>query len=225
MRELVARLAPHPVTQLGLDLSGEAGREAWWVAALLLAAARNEASGLAAARGLLDAGLASPAALAETDPEALADALEVLGEAPAAAAAARLLRASRALARGPGARLDALARHCDGLEDLGGRLARLGSGIGVATVLRFLRPLRELWPAAAEVPLAPAARAAALHLAWIAEGEDEEGAPGSLLRRWRATSLAPPFHDVEAALERLGARACLRGRTERCPLGAACPAR
>jgi len=31
--------------------------------------------------------------------------------------------------------------------------------------------------------------------------------------------------DLEAALERLGARACLRNRVERCPLGDRCPAR
>jgi hypothetical protein len=92
-------------------------------------------------------------------------------------------------------------------------------------VARFLRPLRERWPAAREVPLSPAARAAALHLGLLREGEDEEGEPGALraaLLRWPE---APALADAEAALARLGERACLRGRTARCPLGADCPAK
>lgn len=226
MRQLVTRLAPHPASQLGLDLASEAGRAAWWVAALVLAGAAGEAPGLAAARGLLDAGLASPEAVAGAAAEQLAAALETLGERRAGAVAARLLRASRALTQGrPHGALEELARGCDGLEELGSRLARLAPGVGASAVLRFLRPLRDVWTAAAETPLAPAARAAALHLGWIGETEDEEGAPGALRRHWEETAGAPPFRDVEAALERLGSRACLRGRAQRCPLGAACPAR
>lgn len=225
MRQLVARLAPHPATRLGLDLESEGGRGAWWSVALLLAAAGTETRGLAAARALLDAGLAAPPALRDAAPPRLTEALAGLGERRAATLAVRLLRAARALAQQPEAGLDALARHCEGLEELGTRLAGLAPGVGVSTVLRFLRPLRDVWPAAAEVPLAPAARAAALHLAWIGEGEDEEGAPGALRRHWERTAQAPPLRDVEAALERLGSRACLRGRVERCPLQTACPAR
>jgi hypothetical protein len=225
MRELVGRLAPHPATQLGLELASEAGRAAWWVAALVLAGAAGEAQGLAAARGLLDAGLASPDAVARAAPQVLAAALAVLGERRAGAVASRLLRASRALAQGSDGALEPLERSCEGLEELGSRLARLAPGIGASAVLRFLRPLRDVWPSAAETPLAPAARAAALHLGWIGEAEDEEGAPGALHRHWQETAGAPPFRDVEAALERLGSRACLRGHVRRCPLGSACPAR
>ena len=99
-----------------------------------------------------------------------------------------------------------------------------GNGIGRATVLRFLRPLRETVGGAREVPLAPAARAAAIHLGWIDESDDEEGEPVSLRARIaRDDDDAPPFADVEAALERLGAASCLRGRVKSCPLGAECP--
>ena len=33
----------------------------------------------------------------------------------------------------------------------------------------------------------------------------------------------PHMIDIEAALERIGRRACLRGRVSRCPLGSDCP--
>jgi hypothetical protein len=58
----------------------------------------------------------------------------------------------------------------------------------------------------------------------MSESDDEEGEPSSL-RSYLARSEddAPPFADVEAALERLGAASCLRGRVKSCPLGAECP--
>jgi hypothetical protein len=139
--------------------------------------------------------------------------------------AQRLARAGRSLAERHGGSLAALAAQAEDLEELGGRLAALASGVGTATVLRFLRPLRDLWPAAAEIPLEPAARAAAVHLGWLAEGADEEGAPAALRAVLLREPEAPPLADVEAALARLGARSCLRQRPDRCPLGARCPAR
>ena len=70
-----------------------------------------------------------------------------------------------------------------------------------------------------------AARAAALHLGWLAAGEDEAGEPGALRAWLRELPDAPPLADVEAALERLGAAACLREAVARCPLQARCPLR
>ena len=108
----------------------------------------------------------------------------------------------------------------DGLEALGGALAALAPGLGAATVTRFLAPLRALWPAAADLPVEPAVLAAGCHLGLLAEDQDLEGAAAVLV----ATSKGPDPVDLEAALARLGRRACLRGRYARCPLGASCPA-
>ena len=121
--------------------------------------------------------------------------------------------------------LDALARSTDGIEELARRLAGLAPGVGTATVARFLRPLRHRWPSAWEVPLTPAARAAAVHLGWIDEWADTEGEPGALAAFLRDEVEAPALADVEAALGRLGAAACRRNRTRRCPLEDGCPAR
>ena len=109
-------------------------------------------------------------------------------------------------------------------QDLAARLARLAPGVGTATVTRFLRPLRDRWPAAREIPLSAAARAAAVHLSLLREGEDEEGEPGALRSALLREADAPVLADVEAALGRLGERSCLRQRPARCPLGQACPA-
>lgn len=222
---LVTRLGAHPTTRLGLDLGDASAREAWWSTAIVLSGASSEARGLAAARHMLEKGLASPGALAAVEAADLAAPLEALGERRAGPVAARLLRSSRSLAERWRGSLEDLARDADDLEELGTRLVRLAPGVGAATVLRFLRPLRSFWPAAAETPLVPAARAAAVHLGWIGDSDDEEGSPAALRRHWEETHGAPHFHDVEAALEALGRRACLRERAERCPLGGECPAR
>ena len=91
-------------------------------------------------------------------------------------------------------------------------------------MLRTLRPLRPFWSAANETPLADTARAAAIHLGLLDESADPEGDPAGLRETCaeRAPELA--FVDIEAALERLGARACRSGRTTRCPFGGDCPA-
>ena len=88
---------------------------------------------------------------------------------------------------------------------------------------RFLRPLRERWPAAAELPLTPAARAAARHLGWIDASDDLEGEPSALRRALADLGDSLAFSDIESALERLGRRACVRERADRCPLEAICP--
>jgi endonuclease III len=90
-------------------------------------------------------------------------------------------------------------------------------------VTRFLRPLRARWPAAAELPLAPAAHAAARHLGWIDASDDPESEPTALRRALAELGVTPSFGDVESALERLGRRACMRERADRCPMETICP--
>jgi hypothetical protein len=92
-------------------------------------------------------------------------------------------------------------------------------------VLRFLRPLRGVWSAARETPLADTARAAATHLGLIGDDDDLEGEPSALQRELAERAPGVSFADAEGALERLGALACRAGRTQRCPLADACPAR
>lgn len=195
------------------------------MAACLLAGRADEAVAERGFRALADARLATPAAIAGG---ALAPVERTLAEAgypQPDRTAAKLMRACTALAQRHRGSLEALAAGAEGLDDLAARLAALAPGIGAATVATFLRPLRDRWPAAPEVPLAPAARAAAVHLGLLAEGEDEEGEPGALRAALARDPGAPALSDVEAALDRLGRRACLRGRSDRCPLGADCPAR
>jgi hypothetical protein len=65
----------------------------------------------------------------------------------------------------------------------------------------------------------------------LMEHEDREGEPGALraaLRvdaALRAGAAPPSLADVECALARIGAVACARGLSARCPLGDACPLR
>jgi len=224
-RELVERLGPHPVTTLGIDLDAAGGPERWLLAACLLAERGSQASALEAARRLAASGLGDPVACVGAGTARAQAILAAAHRSRPEATARRLARAGARLRERHGGSLATLASGADGLEELGARLAELAPGIGAATVLRFLRPLRERWPAARDVALDPAARAAARHLGWLAEGEDEEGAPGALLARLRVVSDAPPLEDIEAALGRLGTRSCRRERPERCPLADACPAR
>jgi endonuclease III len=224
-RRILERLGPHPTAVLGIDLAEDEALGPWLVAACLLAGRARETVACEAYRALARARLASPAEIAKADPPALHRTLAGAGYPKPESAALKLVRAAAALEARYGGSVAALASDAEGIEDLSCRIAQLAPGIGAATVARFLRPLRERWPAAREVPLAPAARAAALHLGLLREGEDEEGEPGALrsaLLRWAD---APALADVEAALARLGERACLRGRSDRCPLGADCPAK
>jgi hypothetical protein len=208
-----------------LDLDEPADVARWFTAACLLASRGGEARALEAFQELERGGGARIDRLAEGDAERVCAALQRAGYRQPEALAGRLVRAAASLAEAHGGSLEALAAAADDLETLGASLARLASGIGAATILRFLRPLRGIWPSAREVPLAAPARAAAVHLGLLREAEDLEGEPGALRATLRDLGDPPDFADVEAALERLGARACLRDRPERCPLGEACPAR
>ncbi len=171
------------------------------MAACLYSGGAAEALATDAFRALAARDLDTPAALAAAAPEAIARILEQARLPRAEARAGTLVRACRALMERHGGSLARLAADAEGLDELGARIARLARGVGAATVACFLRPLRGLWPAAADLPLSPAAQAAAAHLGLIWTGD----------------------LDLEAALERLGRRACLRGRSERCPLGRDCP--
>lgn len=224
-RALLEHLGPHPWTTLGAGLDDEVQIGRWLVLACLLSAVRDERRALDAFADLAELGLDSPGDLAGAPAGAAAPALEARGVPRAERVAHQLSRACRALEARHGGSLDTLAGESESLESLGGRLAALGPGIGRATVIRFLRPLRARWPAAAEVPLDPAAHAAALHLGWLDAGDDLEGAPGALGRRLDDLADPPALCDVESALERLGRRACLRERADRCPMGASCPLR
>jgi hypothetical protein len=215
--ELVAHLGPHPATRAGIDPGADADTARWLLLALLLGARIDEERALAALRHFEERGLddvASAAALLERArvprPESVA---------------ATAVRACRALAERWQGSLAKLVSSGDDLDAVGADLVALAPGLGRATALRVLRPLRDRFAVAREVPLAPAARAAAVHLGWLAEGDDEEGEPASLRARVANDADAPSFADVEAALERLGTAACLRGRVETCPLGDACPLR
>lgn len=224
-RELVQRLGPHPAAQLGLAPDGPEDPGGWFVAACVLSASSGEERGLAATGRLADAGLATPADLLAGGADALLTALEQSAVPRPARLAGSLVRAARTLGERYAGSFDRLAGESDGLDDLGARLAALAPGVGAATVLRFLRPLRGRWSAAADTPLDPAALAAARHLGWLVGGADEDGDPAALRAALAREPVPAAFGDVEAALERLGRRACLRGRIERCPLGEGCPAR
>jgi hypothetical protein len=221
---LVEHLGGHPAGELGLDLDDARDAGRWLVASCLLAGRGEEADALRAFRGLTEAGLEHPEAIAMAAPERLEAVLAGSGAARPGPLAWLLVRASTALAEAGGSP-EALAREAEGFEDLAGRIARLAPGIGKATVLRFLQPFRDRWPAALEAPLTPAARAAAVHLGLLAEGEDAEGEPGGLRAALREIPDGPALTDTEAALDRLGRQACLRNRPARCPLAKACPAR
>ena len=223
-RGLVGLLGGHPLAALAIEpADGDAELLRWWVAALLLSSRRDAARAESAFGALCEAGLVTLETLGTATAETVAAHLEAAGARDPQSPALRLVRSARSLAEGHQGSLEALARGCTALEELGEHLARLSPGIGTGTVLRFLRPLRDQWPAAREIPLTRAARAAAIHLGWIGESDDEEGEPGALCAFLARGARAPRLRDVEAALERLGRTACLHERIDRCPLEASCP--
>ena len=224
-RRAVETLGRHHAPGAGLDLSAPGDRARWLVLARLLSERVREEVALAAfARLSADPG-ATPEQLGEAGPVRVAAVLGAAGLPRAEQVAPVLCRAAASLCSRHAADLDRLVAESDGLEALGGALAALAPGLGVATVLRFLRPLRGAWPAARETPLARPARAAAIHLGLLGVSEDLEGEPAALFVACaqRVPELSPI--DVEAALERLGAAACRSERVARCPLGSDCPAR
>jgi hypothetical protein len=223
--DLIARFGGHPLGELGVDLETSDGLGRWLLMACLYGGRVDDGIAAAAVRSLASAGLAVPSRVAEASPEALESRLDA-AKYPAPDVAARMLwRVSDSLTQRYGGSLDRLANQSDQLEDLAAHLASLAPGFGAARVARFLRPLRDRWPVAREIPLLPAARAAAQHLGLLREGEDDDGEPGALRAALRSDPASPALADAEYALERLGARACRRNRTARCPLGESCPAR
>ncbi|MFQ5415858.1 MAG: hypothetical protein ACE5FL_02295 [Myxococcota bacterium] len=224
-RALVESLAGHSVAALGIDPEdvGDSGR--WFVAALLLNASRSETAACDAARALAREALGAPHELAAADAERVAALLSATKVPKPEVAARVLLRACGALVERWDGSFTALAGDADDLETLGGRIAKLAPGVGRAAVTRFLRPLRGAWSAAAEIPLTPAALAAGICIGWLPDGVDDDGSANALRGALAAQDDPPRPSDVEAALERLGARACLRGRADRCPLRDRCPRR
>jgi len=225
MRQLVERLGGHPLRELGIDPNSPEDRGRWLIAACLRSGRVEGAVAGRAYRSLVEAGLPSPSEIAAADPITVAMRLADVGYPKPEVAAQRVFRASSALVERWNASLEELASEACDLDDLGARITRLAPGLGAATALQFLRPLRDVWAAARETPLSPASLAAGEHLGWLRAGEDSDGEPGAL-RAALANEVDPPeLADVEAALDRLGRRACGRNRPERCPLGDDCPAR
>jgi len=222
-RELVERLGGHPAAELAIDLAAPGGTGRWFVAACVMAERAPDEKRRDAVRALAGAGLLEPGQLAAAGLEPVRARLEEAGHPSAEPLAHRLVRASTRLVEHHEGSFDGLAGGCDDLETLGGAIAALAPGVGASTVLRFLRPLRERWSAAGETPLDPAARVAAVHLGWLDDGD--EGGAGTLAAHLADDPDPPLLADLEAALARLGSRACRRGDTRRCPLGESCPAR
>ena len=145
-RLVVGELAGHPAGGLGieLELGDDSGLGRWLVACMLLSSRVGEARALAAYRALEGAELADPGCIAKGGRDATLAAVLGAADFPdPERSAARLERASRALAERWGGSLDALASDADGLEELGTRLASLAPGLGPGTVARFLRALRD----------------------------------------------------------------------------------
>jgi hypothetical protein len=225
-RWIVSRLGSNPAASLGLDPHRDEDLARWLVAVCLRSGrAGDEACVERSFRALSEKGLDTPAGVVGLGPRAVEAALLEARHPQAARAAARVARACRALLDDYGGSVERLASRADGLDELGARIAALAPGLGAASVAAYLRPLRDRWPDAAELPLSPAARAAAVHLGLIDEGQDEEGEPGALRAALGREPDAPDLADVEAALTRLGTRSCLRGRVDRCPLRDECPLR
>lgn len=133
---------------LGLDLSDGENQTlfAWLAGSVLLSAERNEAKARQAFSDLAQAGLTRPEALAAADPERVRAVLAEVGVRAPEKRAFTLVRAARALVRDYAGSLERLHGQAEGPEDLGGRLAQLAPGFGAASVRRFLRGLRHVWP-------------------------------------------------------------------------------
>jgi hypothetical protein len=222
--ELVARLGPHPARRWGLDLGVDADLARWLVAACLLAVRQDEAAAGAARAALAAEGLDAPDALARASPAAVTQRLAAARYPKPEITAARLVRVSANLIERHSGSLAALLAEADGLAEAGAALVALSPGLGPATAAEILRPLRDRFSAAREIPLTPAARAAGVHVGLLRTREDEEGEPGALRAALARENPPPDLADVEAALGRLGRAACQRGSVRRCPLGADCPA-
>lgn len=218
---LIGRLGAHPLSGLGGDEDGALFR--WLLMAVLMSARAPEGLARDAVAALARRGLDSSDALASDAGGAASAVLEACGVGRAAQVSARLVRVARGL-EAAGGSLGALGREALDLEGLAGALGALGPGLGAAAVGRFLAPLRARFPAAAELPVEPAAVVAGVHLGWLPEGSDGESALPAL-RRCAAGALPPvDAVDLEWALGRLGRLACTRNAARRCPV-LRCPLR
>ena len=223
---LALRLGPHPTVALGIDLASRDALELerWLLLACLLDPRSEPQRAQHAYLRLAEAGHLSARRLARADPLAV-EALLGAAELPRPAATAQqLLRLAASLAAPGAVSLDRLASEADSLDALAASLMGLSAGFGRASVARFLRPLRGLWPVVDDLPLDRAALAAARHLGLISEGVEPEWGADALRSRLDP-SVAPTLRDLEWALERLGRTSCLNERPARCPLGAECPMR
>jgi len=223
---LATQLGRHPVTELGLRVDPTHGTEEdlerWLLASCCFGGRASNARALASARALETVAATKPASVLRIGAESLTQALEGAGHPQPQAVAGLIARLASALVeRGPDA-LDAIGRGAGGLEELGSRLSALAPGFGAARVTRFLQPLRDTWPAAAELPLDPNACRAAFHLGWLGEEDDD---PAALRATLEGGNPKAALADCEFALSEIGRRACRRERPERCPLGPRCPRR
>ena len=228
---LVARLGPHPATAEGLDLDADsADRDLWrWlVLAILLGGRTSESAARDAYVALEKKEMLDAAPLESAGAGVVHACLEDAGLAKSEGTAAVLVRVASNLGKRHDGSIERLAEQADGLEELAHHLSRLGAGFGRSAIFRFLLPLRGRWSAAGDLPATEATRAAGVHVGIVSEMQDAEGTPAALAH-WLAGNEshvdAVPLRDLEAALDRLGRRSCLRERSDRCPLEAACPLR
>jgi hypothetical protein len=234
-QQLVALLGGHVSRQLALDLAEPDDRTLgrWLVASALLGGRHGEVTGVTACSLLDRAGMLDPQALTASDPLRVEQCLAQAELREPDRMAHMLARLCGRLQTHYDGSMQRLAAGVDGLEELAGRLAGLASGYGRASVLRYLTPLRTHWCVLDDLPSSLAARAAACDLGFIDSGDDEESTPSGLARALASDTQgsatdpdpAPALRDLEAALERLGRRACLRGRLAACPFESSCPRR
>ncbi len=226
---LLDRLGGHLSHKLEIDLSAEDDRslESWLIVACLCSARMDEEKIEHIFRALRAAHCSN---LQEITSCNITDITQTLARADCKnpeREAAKFKRAANALDLHYRGSLSRLAREAEGIEDLVGRIAALAPGIGVATALQFLRPLRDTWRLADEIPLHAATRAAAIHLQLLRKDEDAEGAPSILRAKLYAANEVNAqtitFADFEAALLRLGERACTRKKVANCPMQEVCP--
>ena len=179
--------------------------------------------------------IASMAAVSRIDVERLLTQTELPKPANVSA---RLVRIAGALVRDYGGSIQQLVSQSEELEELAYRLSKLASGFGRAAVVRYLTPIRSLWPVAGDLPATPAVCAAAADLGLAAPHQEAASLPATLARVLESSSghvskstpqsnstPRPSLIDFEAALDKLGRESCLRGRAQRCPLADACPRR
>ena len=233
-REVVENVGGHVSSLLDLDLSEPDDRTLgrWLLAAALHEGRQAERITRDACERLRDAALFDIEPMANAAP---VDVERLLAQAQVPKAenvAPRLIRIARALHDGYRGSIERLAGEAEGLEELAMRLSKLTRGFGRAGVVRYLTPIRSLWHVASDLPSTPAVCAAAADLGLVDEHQDPASVPASLARKLGSDAeretpgeSQPSLRDFEAALDRLGRAACLRGRVDRCPLGDACPRR